>query len=86
MPPQQLERHYRDALQLLIDLDGRDGLGGYVEFGIGGGTSTMECIHKATGALGLESMRLFGFDSFEGLPDDGDYAGTSWCEAGSTRR
>jgi O-methyltransferase len=67
VPVEELESTYREALELLIDRHGRDGLGDYLEFGVFGGAS-LGCMHRATEALGLTDVRLFGFDSFEGLP------------------
>ncbi|MBI4130146.1 class I SAM-dependent methyltransferase, partial [Candidatus Roizmanbacteria bacterium] len=41
--------------------------GDYLEFGVFNGTS-MLCMHRALKKLGISSVRMFGFDSFEGLP------------------
>lgn len=67
VPVEELERSYRELLELLVDRHGRDGLGDYLEFGVFGGAS-LGCMWRATEALGLTDVRLFGFDSFEGLP------------------
>jgi len=42
--------------------------GDYLEFGVYQGNSLI-CAHSALRAAGLDSVRLFGFDSFEGLPE-----------------
>jgi hypothetical protein len=47
---------------------GRDEVGEYLEFGVYVGTSLL-CMHRASRAVGLDSLRLFGFDSFQGLPE-----------------
>jgi O-methyltransferase len=63
------------GLTELIREVGRDGLGDYLEFGVYNGTSLVSMFRESE-AMGLRDMRLFGFDSFEGLPaeaatDDG---------------
>jgi O-methyltransferase len=68
VPERELEATYRDALKLLASEAGPDGVGDYLEFGVYVGTSLL-CMHRASRAAGLDSLRLFGFDSFEGLPD-----------------
>lgn len=65
------EREFRAllarGLQTLIERVGRDGLGDYLEFGVYNGTS-ITCMFREVTAFGLDRMRLFGFDSFQGLP------------------
>ena len=53
----------------------------------------MVCMHRVLGELGLKSIRIFGFDSFEGLPetastdDDGYwYPGQFNCDLEITRK
>jgi O-methyltransferase len=67
VPERELEKAYRDALDRLALTAGRDEVGEYLEFGVYVGTSLL-CMHRASRALGLESLRLYGFDSFQGLP------------------
>jgi len=56
---------YKAALRLA----GRGGeIGDYLEFGVYNGTALVT-MHKALLATGNRHSRLFGFDSFEGLPD-----------------
>ncbi len=57
---------YREALLKLKQEDGP--LGDYFEFGVFNGTS-LSCMYGVTRELGLDQLRLFGFDSFEGLPE-----------------
>jgi O-methyltransferase len=66
---EDLTRKYREAMLWLLDHE-RDAerLGDYLEFGVFNGTS-LACMHGVTRELGLEGVRLFGFDSFEGLPE-----------------
>jgi O-methyltransferase len=78
VPVRQLERKYRQALLLLSERQGREKLGDYLEFGVYAGAS-LACMHRVTHDLGLTHVRLFGFDSFEGLPaSDEQYSGTKW--------
>lgn len=44
-------------------------IGDYVEFGVSRGTS-LACVHRALEQKNLSHVRLFGFDSFEGLPPE----------------
>jgi O-methyltransferase len=68
VPEEALEMKYREAWRLLIETYGSASLGDYLEFGVCQGTS-MACMSRALQAFPLEQVRLFGFDSFEGLPD-----------------
>lgn len=66
------EQPYRELLhrgleRLIADV-GRPNLGDYLEFGVYNGTSLVSTFRE-TEAMGLRDMRLFGFDSFQGLPD-----------------
>ena len=64
----ELEREYKKAVSWLIDNVGRDAIGDYLEFGVFYGSS-LACMHKVLDELGVRHTRLFGFDSFEGLPE-----------------
>jgi hypothetical protein len=57
------------GLAALVDHHGADRMGDYLEFGVYNGTSLM-CVFRETQTRGLTGMRLFGFDSFQGLPPD----------------
>lgn len=66
----ELEAIYRDGL---ARLDGTPG--DCLEFGVYTGT-TLACLYRAVEGLGLDGVRIFGFDSFEGMPATaGDEAG-----------
>ncbi len=67
VPEAALEEKFREALRYLADTGSPDDLGDYLEFGVYHGAS-MACMHRATRDLGFDRLRLFGFDSFEGLP------------------
>jgi O-methyltransferase len=58
---------YRDGLTRLVEKYGADSLGDYFEFGVYHGTSLIT-MYRVLRDLGLSHVRLFGFDSFEGLP------------------
>jgi predicted O-methyltransferase YrrM len=61
VPERALQAKYREALLLLEEP------GDYLEFGVYAGAS-LRCMDQALKDLQLNSVRLFGFDSFEGLP------------------
>lgn len=63
-----LERRYREVLLMLKEKYGRESLRDYLEFGVCKGTS-LACMYRALKSVNLAHVRLFGFDSFEGLPD-----------------
>jgi hypothetical protein len=69
VPPEALRQTYRDGLSLLVERNGHESVGDYLEFGVFVGTS-MSCMHDALVQEGLDHVRMFGFDSFEGLPGD----------------
>jgi hypothetical protein len=68
---------YKRAAEYLIDNVGRDGLGDYLEFGVCHGTS-MSCMHRVLNKLDLGDVRMFGFDSFEGLPEVAAEESNQW--------
>jgi O-methyltransferase len=72
VPEQAYERVVNALLTELVDLHGADALGDYLEFGVCHGTSMM-CMHRTLENLKLSTPRLFGFDSFEGLPDEASH-------------
>ncbi len=65
----ELRPHYRKALCDLQKRLGADGIGDYVEFGVYRGSSLLLMYDELLRA-GLSKVRLFGFDSFAGLPRD----------------
>ena len=68
VPERELEDTYGDVLRHLAAAAGPGGVGDYLEFGVYVGSSLL-CMHRASNTVGLGSLRLFGFDSFQGLPD-----------------
>lgn len=66
VPPEKLTRFFTDCIARLRSLKGED-VGDYLEFGVFNGNSIGSMYH-ARETTGAKSMRLFGFDAFEGLP------------------
>jgi O-methyltransferase len=62
---ERLEERFVEAISLLR-INGVE-VGDYLEFGVYHGTS-LACMHRALQKSGSGRSRLFGFDSFEGLP------------------
>jgi len=69
VPERALEACLTRAVQRLQAEDPAEPRGAYLEFGVCHGAS-MACMHRVSRALGLSRLRLFGFDSFEGLPPE----------------
>lgn len=67
LPERELEEKYREVLSLLLERNEAGDMGDYLEFGVYVGRS-LSCMHRALAHHGLDHVRLFGFDSFEGLP------------------
>ena len=70
VPEAELERKYVEALRYLGRFDPEyAAVGDYLEFGVYNGSS-LACAYRALTAVGASRARLFGFDSFQGLPED----------------
>jgi Macrocin-O-methyltransferase (TylF) len=82
----ELEPAFLRMLQLLTARHegGSDAIGDYLEFGVYIGTS-LTAMHRALDCLGLDQVRLFGFDSFEGLPEAARYEENGYWRAGMYR-
>lgn len=86
----ELKPQYEKACRYLTENIGKDNLGDYLEFGVCHGTS-MNCMNEVLRKQHLTSVRLFGFDSFEGMPaesnteDGGWYPGQFKSELDETR-
>jgi hypothetical protein len=65
----ELKPKYEKAVRMLVRLLGTTNLGDYLEFGVCHGTSLI-CMYEALHRENVKNVRLFGFDSFEGLPAD----------------
>ena len=64
----------RQELRRLRERLGADALGDYLEFGVYQGNSLIQ-MHRALRDEGLDDVRLFGFDSFAGLPETAEDEG-----------
>ena len=69
VPEQEFRALLSRGFASLVQRVGRDGFGDYLEFGVYNGTS-LTCVYRELDACGLGRVRLFGFDSFQGLPPD----------------
>jgi O-methyltransferase len=67
----KMQNFFTDCVRTLQIIRGND-IGDYLEFGVFNGTS-LSNMYFTTRKLGLTSMRLFGFDAFEGLPPESEY-------------
>lgn len=65
----QLRPKMHEACSYLIKNFGKENFGDYLEFGVYNGTS-LSIMHKVMNELNISNARLFGFDSFEGLPKE----------------
>jgi hypothetical protein len=71
----QLKPQFIKSLRYLKEIVPEDEeFGDYLEFGVSHGTS-MLCMYQVLTELNLDTVRLFGFDSFEGLPKEADDEG-----------
>lgn len=66
VPPERLIEFFTNCINRLRVLKGDD-IGDYLEFGVFNGSS-IGSLHLARKNTSANSMRLFGFDAFEGLP------------------
>ncbi len=66
VPPQKLISFFKGCVSQLQEIKGNE-IGDYLEFGIFNGNS-IGSMDIARDEMGAKSMRLFGFDAFEGLP------------------
>jgi len=68
VPEVTLEFKLHELLGLLVERTNGQLCGDYLEFGVYHGGS-MACMYRALARMGLDQVLLFGFDSFEGLPE-----------------
>ena len=66
VPAENLKSFFTSAIQKLQSIKGNH-IGDYLEFGIFNGSS-ISSMYLTCKKLGLDSVRFFGFDAFEGLP------------------
>ena len=63
----QLRPRLREGLAHL-SRTGKQSVGDYLEFGVFAGAS-MICAWNVLNDMGIDHVRMFGFNSFEGMPD-----------------
>lgn len=79
---EELMPAFRRGLTHLRDEHGAESIGDYVEFGVYYGDSLI-CMYRVLEELGLDHVRLFGFDSFAGLPSlEAEDRKLPWGEGG----
>lgn len=72
-PREMLQARFEEQLTWLQERSNGT-LGDYLEFGVYQGNSLV-CMNRAVKNRGVDGMRLFGFDSFEGLPESAEFDG-----------
>lgn len=91
VPERKLQEAFEQAIRILSESIGLDKIGSYLEFGVFVGTS-MATMHAALKRFGLDDVKLFGFDSFKGLPDETTQEDVDWkpgefsCDLSTTRQ
>ncbi|MCA9353581.1 hypothetical protein KC842_01790 [Candidatus Nomurabacteria bacterium] len=70
VPPETLKIFFESCIKRLQAIKGED-IGDYFEFGVFNGSS-LGSAYLTAKKLGLNNMRFFGFDSFQGLPSGTD--------------
>ncbi|NQZ85343.1 MAG: hypothetical protein HRU03_06505 [Nanoarchaeales archaeon] len=68
VPPKKLEKFFTECIKKLQKIKG-DKIGDYLEFGVFNGSS-LGSMYLASKKLNLKNTRYFGFDAFQGLPED----------------
>ncbi len=69
IPEDAFKNSLRHELSELACRMGQDKLGDHLEFGVFNGTS-LSCAHQVLKELSMDHVHSFGFDSFEGLPQE----------------
>lgn len=69
VPAEEFTVTVAQSLDVLLEQETISDLGAYLEFGVSRGTS-MSCVHRELTRRKIAGMRLVGFDSFEGMPEE----------------
>jgi O-methyltransferase len=75
----ELRREQKRSVEYLLNALGKKTIGEYLEFGVYYGSS-LACMYDTLVSLGITQTRLFGFDSFEGLPHSEFKGDQHWDE------
>ncbi len=67
VPPETLKQFFERCIQRLKEVKGVN-IGDYLEFGVFNGSS-LSSMYLTVKKQGLNEMRFFGFDAFQGLPE-----------------
>jgi hypothetical protein len=79
IPPEKLKKFFKRCIRILQS-HRKDDIGDYLEFGVFNGSS-IGSMYFAKNEVRLESMNLYGFDAFEGLPEEAEHEdGGVWEE------
>lgn len=73
----ELKPQHEKSCKYLAEAVGIANLGDYLEFGVCHGTS-MNCMNQVLASHKMKNVRLFGFDSFEGMPESTKSEDGSW--------
>jgi O-methyltransferase len=89
VPEEAFSECCRDAIRVLRERNLDHVFGDYLEFGVSRGTS-LTCMYRVLENEHLDTVRVFGFDSFRGLPleakDQGWSPGAFWSTRAATER
>lgn len=71
VPTEKLQSYFTNCINILHKLRGED-VGDYLEFGVFNGTSLSDAYLVSKKLNAHAQMRFFGFDAFEGLPEESE--------------
>ena len=72
VPEEAFRDKVRELVALIIQKQGKEHIGDYLEFGVFNG-ATLAGVYQVFQEFGLNEACFFGFDSFEGLPPEADH-------------
>ncbi len=72
VPEEAFRGKVRELVAQMIQRQGKEDIGDYLEFGVFNG-ATLSSVYQVFQEFGLDGVRFFGFDSFEGLPPEADH-------------
>lgn len=69
VPAEEFTATITQSLDVLLERETIGDLGAYLEFGVSRGTS-ISCVYRELAKRRITGVRLVGFDSFEGMPEE----------------